>query len=88
MKMARKLIWLSAATVLATSPVGVFAQESLGNEFADKAAAELKAKNADAQVACSIKGDFVVCSGARIGDCLSNGWLVNHDGSECRKKLE
>ena len=87
--MTRKIFGLAVAIGFALGPaVLVGAQESLGNAFADKAAAELKAKNDTMQVTCSIKGEFVVCSGARVGDCLATGWLVNHDGSECRKKLE
>jgi hypothetical protein len=76
-----------AVAAVAISVAGLAAAESLGDPAADLLVAKLQERAGAAVLACRISGAFVVCSGSKVGDCLADGWLVNHDGSECRKKL-
>lgn len=77
---------LTLALFAATSPATA-AVESLGNEQADKLAAELQAKEPDTQLTCKFVGDIVTCGGAKIGSCMDLHWQVNHDGTNCRKNI-
>jgi hypothetical protein len=63
------------------------AVESLGNDTADKLAAELQAKEPDTELTCKFVGDIITCGGAKIGTCMALRWQVNHDGTSCRKNI-
>jgi hypothetical protein len=75
-----------AALGLAIAASGAIAQDSLGQPAADAAVASLRAKDPDRALTCHLSDDFVVCSGARVGACVAESWLLNHDGSACRKQ--
>lgn len=77
---------LLSAAVLGITPAA--AQMSLGDVAADEAVASLQEKVGDGvALECTFVGGWVTCSGAKIGVCLSAGWLVNNSGASCRKKV-
>jgi hypothetical protein len=77
---------LLSVAVLGITPVA--AQTSLGDAAADEAVAALQERAGDAvALECTFLGGWVTCSGAKIGVCLSAGWLVNNSGASCRKKV-
>lgn len=79
---------LAAALLMAVGyATATLAAESLGNPDADALVASLEATNPDRTLTCRLRNDTVLCSGAATGDCLSEGWLISHDGKECRKKF-
>jgi len=74
--------------IAAADPGAPMAAESLGDPVADAIVASLEAKDPSRPLTCRLRDDTVLCSGARTGDCVDEGWLLSHDGSECRRRLE